>query len=140
MVNKICLLGLVFSLPAANCLFAQTGKTPSSTVYSNAKPRNYVRVWDVLAPINDPALVMTRPVEDVRMSTSYLDGLGRPLQSVVREASLENATGVKNDVVTVMEYDAFGRDIYKNMPYPYSATNGSFKLDGFPQQLSVLNG
>jgi hypothetical protein len=141
MSTKILILGTVCFFAGAMCkISAQPGKTDPSTNYSNTKPRNYVRVWDVLAPINDPGVVMTRPVEDVRMSTSYMDGLGRPLQSVVREGSLESSSGIKNDVVSVMEYDQFGRDAYKNMPFPYPATNGGFKLDGFPQQLSVLNG
>lgn len=50
---------------------------------------NYVRTWEALKPTTDAATISTAlPVKDFKMATQYLDGLGRPLQNIVRQGSL----------------------------------------------------
>ena len=70
------------------------------------------------------------------MSTQYLDGLGRPLQTVTREGSLETG-GSATDIVKQVVYDEFGRESYKYLPYAASGTgsaDGMFKTNALAQQ------
>jgi hypothetical protein len=50
--------------------------------YSTTIKKNYVRTWDATAPENDPMLLMTKQLTDVKQATQYLDGFARPLQLV----------------------------------------------------------
>ena len=97
---------------------------------------NYVRTWDATAPIADANELLTRPLKDVKMSTHYLDGLGRPLQTVIREGSLETG-GSATDIVKQVVYDEFGRETYKYLPYAASgtgSTDGMYKSNALVQQ------
>ena len=38
---------------------------------------NYVRTWNATAPVNDPYVLLTKPISDVKIVTQYIDGLGR---------------------------------------------------------------
>jgi RHS repeat-associated protein len=60
-------------------------------------------------------------VNDVAVAVSYVDGLGRPIQSVNVKAS---ASG--NDIVQHAEYDSIGRETHKYLPYVKSVNPGMF--------------
>lgn len=101
---------------------------------------NYIRTWDAVGPENDPQALVTRPVTDVRMATQYLDGLGRPLQAVLRQGSLISG-GTATDLVNAVVYDGLGREQYQFLPSPAnttggnsSVTDGLFKRNPFEQQ------
>jgi RHS repeat-associated protein len=102
--------------------------------YASNIPVNFVRTWDATAPEQDPNTLMTRPLKDVKQATQYFDGLGRPLQTVIKQGSL--ATGsTATDMVSPAEYDEFGREQYKYLPYAEpAAIDGAFKLNPFVQQ------
>src|SRR5689334_18719414 len=55
--------------------------------YQGAIKVNYVRVKDGLAPITDPNTFNSSGYVDVKESTQYFDGLGRPLQTVNRQST-----------------------------------------------------
>ncbi len=55
---------------------------------------------------------------------AYSDGLGRSLQTVVTQGS-----NSQNDIVSPIEYDAYGREVQKNLPY--SPPNGGSAFGGF---------
>jgi RHS repeat-associated protein len=99
---------------------------------------NYIRTWDAVAPETDGNTLMTRPVQDVKQATQYFDGLGRPLQTVIKEGSLETATNTKGDIVSPVVYDEFGREQYKYLPFVSTQTNGAFKTDPFQQQQTFM--
>ena len=70
------------------------------------------------------------PVDSVNRVIQYLDGLGRPLQSVNWQGS-----PAKKDVVQVFEYDAFGREVKKYNPYAeQQGADGSFKGSALSSQ------
>ncbi|SFC35964.1 RHS repeat-associated core domain-containing protein [Flagellimonas taeanensis] len=50
---------------------------------------------------------------------TYTDGLGRPIQSIAREQSPNGY-----DIVSFVEYDQFGRDAKKYLPYPTTQKSG----------------
>ncbi len=68
---------------------------------------------------------------------TYLDGLGRPIQTVIAKGSAS-----QKDLVTGMEYDAFGREVKKYLPYAdqASTTYGSFKDNWNTVQASFYSG
>ena len=75
---------------------------------ASAQTVNYVRTWDAKIPFTDAATMSTRPVTEVMQITGYVDGLGRPLQMVAKEASFMNSVNAKTDMVTYSVYDEFG--------------------------------
>ncbi|MHA4808472.1 DUF6443 domain-containing protein [Flavitalea flava] len=131
----------VLSLLAGTSYTLQAQTLPP-TAYPNTTLINYIRAWDGLAPEQSPALLITRPVKDVHQTTQYLDGLGRPVQTVVKQIS-----PMLQDMVTASVYDNFGREQYKYLPFISKVTqagdvtnDGSFKLDPFQQATSFSTG
>jgi hypothetical protein len=57
---------------------------------------------------------------------AYFDGLGRPLQNVITQGS-----STRKDIIAPIEYDVFGREVKKYLPYVDGTTNGygSLKTD-----------
>ncbi len=66
---------------------------------------------------------------DVQQVTQYLDGLGRPIQTVNRQAS-----PLQKDMVNLQIYDPFGREAVKYLPYTSPSNDGNYKTDGFGEQ------
>ena len=113
---------------------------------------NYIRTWDATAPESDPNTLMTRPLRDVKQTTQYFDGIGRALQTVVKQGSI-NSYNISNsptfvpavvDMVSAVIYDEYGREQYKYLPFASTATdatknNGMFKSNPFQQQVAFYN-
>jgi len=74
---------------------------------------NYVRVWTPRVALTDTAQVGRARIDSVSMSTQYLDGLGRPVQTVLKQAS-----PAKRDMVQPQAYDGLGREPRAYLPYP----------------------
>lgn len=113
----------------------------TGTNYTGSPALNFVRTWDATAPETDGNALMSRPLKDVKMATQYFDGLGRSLQTVIKQGSLKTTdqTGPK-DLVSPVEYDEFGREQYKWLTYPSpSATDGGFKMNPFTEQTAFYN-
>lgn len=91
--------------------------------YNSSARINYIRVWEPVKSISDEALVPTRPITEVKTSASFFDGLGRPIQTVVKQQS---NTG--KDLVNFITYDDYGRESLKYLPFAGSLDNHS---DGF---------
>ena len=71
------------------------------------------------------------PVADVNRTIQYIDGLGRPLQTVQWKAS-----PLLRDLITPVAYDAFGREEKKYLPYSgtVASSNGSYKATALTEQ------
>lgn len=151
-MNRILLLTAFSIFCNTGYIFAQSPVAIPSA-YKSVNGINYVRTWDVLAPVTSSSEITTgSPVTSARMTTQYLDGLGRPLQTVVKQGSLitdpANPTSAANskDLVTASTYDNFGREQYQYLPFVASTTgnntavtNGLFKLNPFQQQVAFYN-
>jgi RHS repeat-associated protein len=129
MVKKITLFG-VWLLQICGSSTLQAQLQPAS--YNPTAPLNYIRVWDAKAPEQDHAALVNRPLRDVVQTTNYIDGLGRPLQTVVKQGSLSANGNV--DLVIPKYYDAFGRESHQFLPFAANSANGNFKYDPFQQQ------
>src|SRR4051812_27434335 len=84
--------------------------------YPGNDPTSFIRTWSATAPEQNSNTIITRPLSDVKQTTLYVDGLGRPLQTVLLNGSL--ATGSNpTDMVTPVEYDDLGLEAYKWKSY-----------------------
>ncbi|HRQ49375.1 MAG TPA: DUF6443 domain-containing protein, partial [Agriterribacter sp.] len=138
-------LGLIFlfmTIGGWQHLYAQPRTLPAD--YSGNMPVNYIRTWEAKAPEQNANDLMARSLSDVQQTTQYFDGLGRPLQTVVKQGSWPTG-GTAVDMISMTEYDAYGREPFKYLPTPSTATgstknDGSFKLDPFAQQAAFYGG
>ncbi|WP_299101956.1 DUF6443 domain-containing protein [uncultured Winogradskyella sp.] len=84
--------------------------------------RNYVHNTSPRTPTTDiDNLLVTEKVEAI----SYFDGLGRPVQQVAIRAG-----GNREDIITHVGYDEFGRQVKDYLPYSSSTDIGSYRPDG----------
>ena len=77
--------------------------------------KNYVVENSYLSP---QATIPTTPVA-MMQTISYLDGLGRPIQKTAVKAGPN-----QEDLISTMEYDVFGREATKRLPFAVPANNG----------------
>ncbi|TCC96775.1 RHS repeat-associated core domain-containing protein [Pedobacter frigidisoli] len=97
---------------------AAYGQSPSSN-------QNYIVETTVRVPDKKTgASLSTLGVAGANRTIQYLDGLGRPLQSVQWQASPAG-----KDIIQPVEYDALGREARKYLPYVDvpGVANGSFR-------------
>jgi RHS repeat-associated protein len=95
---------------------------------------NYVRVRDAMGRITDTVAYASAGYGDVKQTTQYVDGLGRPLQTVQQQITPGTNPA---DIVAPVVYDPYGREVYKYLPYVASTGNtndGSFKQNPFTDQ------
>jgi RHS repeat-associated protein len=102
--------------------------TPTYTEPIDPENVNYVRTfkYQVKNFNGDPE---TAAATHVQMSTTYLDGIGRPFQQVNKANSY-----YVHDVVSIIDYDPFGRETVKYLPYASGASHGKLQLTGFSDQ------
>jgi RHS repeat-associated protein len=111
---------------------APTGTIQSTpAAYPGTIPLNHVRTFQALTPITDYNTLITQSFTHVKQSTVYVDGLGRPIQSVSKQATPGSSP---KDVVKPMIYDELGREQYQYLPYVSTSSNGAFKSDPFAEQ------
>jgi RHS repeat-associated protein len=101
---------------------------------------NFVRSYEPMVPLTDTSLTAQRPVNEVRTTTAYVDGLGRPLQTVVKQM-----TPAQKDMVTPIVYDGLGRESIKYLPFASnvvggagSANDGKYKANALAQQAAFM--
>ncbi|MBO9592562.1 MAG: hypothetical protein J7599_06590, partial [Niabella sp.] len=133
---------LVILLLVGNSAGAQK---PVTSSYAPGTPVNYIRTWTPTAPATDAAGLPGKGLTEVKEATQYFDGLGRPLQTVVKKGSMVT-TDVHNvatdaaaakDQVTPVLYDAFGRQQYQFSPYASTSSDGLLKTDPFSELLGA---
>jgi RHS repeat-associated protein len=72
---------------------------------------------------------------DKILQVNYFDGLGRSLQTITVQG-----TSSGKDLITPVEYDGWGREVKKFLPYPdQGAANGSFRTTMYADQASYYN-
>ncbi|UII33935.1 DUF6443 domain-containing protein [Fulvivirga ulvae] len=113
--------------------------SPAPTLRSNAPTAtlgssdiNYVRTYSFRVPSNDLGIIGTVPdfpVDEVTVSTQYIDGLGRPVQTVIKQGSPK-----KNDIVQSVTYDREGRQYREYLPYVNSAGLGAYRNNHLQEQ------
>ena len=101
--------------------------------------QNYVKIYTartVLGPCmagsDDPFLVQE--------AVNYVDGLGRQLQTIVRNSTPADATGNTYDLVTHYDYDEFGRQHQSFLPYPGPDNTGALQSNALADQQAYYTG
>ncbi|MDW7691154.1 DUF6443 domain-containing protein [Flammeovirgaceae bacterium SG7u.111] len=85
--------------------------------------KNYVRSHTYTTKRQTlPANPLGLTKEQAQSSTQYFDGLGRPIQTVIKAGS---PTG--KDMVSPVLYDEFGREAFNFLPYVASDSTGTYK-------------
>ena len=97
--------------------------------YNSGAKINYVRTYEPWKPISDPDQVPIQTVADVKVTTVFVDGLGRPIQTVKKQF-----TPLQKDMVSYRVFDDFGRESLRYLPYSSPATDGYFKTNPFLEQ------
>lgn len=144
-----CLLVVLTAITAQAQSNKPNSQTQSTTQLSSGQlnlPGNYllngkinaVRSYDVYISGKDADDIIAANAlrKEVMLSTQYLDGLGRPIQTVVRKGTPQG-----KDMIQMNVYDQFGRETQSFLPY-YSttATDGSFIRSAFgDQQIRLQN-
>ncbi|MBN8863667.1 MAG: hypothetical protein J0H92_09865, partial [Sphingobacteriales bacterium] len=143
-VNRFWFLAAGIALVATSA--AQTPRTLPAA-YTGSTPVSYVRTWDAVKPLTNPNdLNASVSLNTAQMTTEYLDGLGNPLQMVVKRGSMITGSSPV-DFIGMKEYDVFGRERFIYLPTPANSTgsntsisDGLFKLNPFQQQEAFYNG
>jgi hypothetical protein len=90
-------------------------------VLGQTSTMNYVTTQELQVEVKDPLAIPSTDPTKVKKTIVYYDGLGRPLQSVIYQASPK-----KFDIVQHFVYDAFGREGYKYLPYTSTTSSGAY--------------
>jgi RHS repeat-associated protein len=108
------------------------GQQPVPGSYTGNLKINWVRSWDAVKPDTASGNFNTgTSLLHDHMSTQYLDGLGRPLQAVVKQGSLITGDSAR-DIANSNIYDPLGRESYKYLPFAANSSGGnSYTRDGF---------
>lgn len=118
----------------------------SANVYSNIiridvvsvnwESINYIREHDVLvAGITTWQGTDQLPIGQKLQTTTYLDGLGRPVQKISKEtATPTQSNNLWGDVVQFIKYDAFGRTPTQHLPYTTTTESGKYKTTPLTEQ------
>ena len=94
---------------------------------------NFVRSFTPRAEISSPASVtISSNKNDVSISTEYLDGLGRPIQTVVRAGGGRSSRD--EDLVQPVAYDAYGRQVKEYLPYAANTATGAYRPNALVEQ------
>src|SRR5579862_1992713 len=132
--------------------FMRAVSISTSTIYSNVvkitvvssswENLNYIRVHEIMIPgvtnvVNIDALSTGGQVQ----TTSYLDGLGRPIQKVSKQTATPQGGGPWGDLVAPLAYDNLGRQPTQYLPYTianfaHTSTGqaGAFETTAFTDQ------
>jgi len=107
------------------------------TVSSATPDVNFIRIRDILKAgvMDTTAAGALTNTSDVAQTTQYFDGLGRQIQTVAMKQS-----PLQNDLVTVNQYDGFGREMYNYLPYRASTTDGNYKTTAIADQYNFNTG
>lgn len=94
---------------------------------------NYIRARDITKPgvTDTTAAKNLMDPNDVKQTTQYFDGLGRPIQTVSKQAS-----PLAKDMVSLNVYDNLGREINKYLRYTSTTNDGNYKSNPLTEQNS----
>ncbi|MGN6353882.1 MAG: DUF6443 domain-containing protein, partial [Parafilimonas sp.] len=133
--------GYTFSGPLTQTTYYRrkvTNTANGSSIYSNIveitvvsknwENLNYVREHDVLKTgLTSWTAVDQLAIGDKLQTTTYLDGLGRPVEKISRETVTPSTGTLWGDAVLFSQYDNKGREPKKYLPYTiqYATTSGT---------------
>lgn len=132
------ILGPGFHVPAGRNLrvFIEQSVPIADFAGLPSNDKNYVSTRTYKVPgVNSSNINDLRKAADLNQGIQYLDGLGRPLQTIVTQGSPSF-----KDVVQPVVYDDFGREAIKYLPYAaQTGTNGSYRSGAATDVIGFYN-
>ncbi|WP_281232419.1 DUF6443 domain-containing protein [Flavobacterium gelatinilyticum] len=92
-------------------------------VMSQTQSENYVKTVTYKVPVTQK--IVSPSISQASQSTTYFDGLGRPIQKIDGQQSKSG-----KDIVTHIEYDSLGRQVEDYLPFKAETTNMAFEPSG----------
>ncbi|MFC4636451.1 DUF6443 domain-containing protein [Dokdonia ponticola] len=92
---------------------------------------NYVKNTTYLVPVQDGEQANVQTLQKIE-NVSYFDGLGRPTQSVAQRAGSDT-----QDIITIQEYDGFGRSPKQYLPLPIPSANGAYRTGNIQNEINT---
>jgi RHS repeat-associated protein len=124
------LLSIVFTEAQSNIpttTIAPPAATARALPFTPSPATQYFRTLMPVMAITDTAKVrFAAPADSMAITTQYADGLGRPLETVVKQGS-----PLKKDYVSASTYDDLGRQSVTYLPYVATTNNGLFTQNPF---------
>jgi RHS repeat-associated protein len=133
------LLGISLLWQAA--LHAQDDSVVTPAAYSSASNvGGTVRSWTAIKPETNPNnITISSTTQNFPLVTQYLDGLGRPVQTVIKQGS-QPTGGTAYDMLSVQVYDEYERQVRMYLPFADTAAGGNFQTNPFQQQSAFYSG
>ncbi|MGX5689965.1 DUF6443 domain-containing protein [Arcticibacter tournemirensis] len=112
-----------------------TGSTTITFAVLNGGPKpsqdqNYILTMTPRKAFDGATDLTSKNAGEVQSTIQYFDGLGRPLQTVQYVGN----PGRDKDIVIPNEYDSFGREAKKYIPYVDVSGNGTYKVAALTSQ------
>lgn len=100
-----------------------------TVVSSDWADTNYLREYDVRTTQSADSWheIDQLAIGKKQETTTYIDGLGRPLQNISKGIATPTSGGTWGDVVEFHQYDNFGREPKHYLPYSTTTTPGKYK-------------
>ena len=140
-MKKILPVALLFFMLKVNHLPAQPAPPKN---HGPAFIYNYVRTCTPSAPLSDTSGLASRSLKEVKVTTQYADGLGRPFQTVIRQGAMSTG-GEPTDLVSPVILNEHGREQYRLQPFAAGAagqnpsiSDGGIKLNVLEQYQSFM--
>lgn len=120
------------NLETASALFEITECVLPSSVSTD---QNFVKTFVARAKLG-PCMAGADDPFLVQESINYMDGLGRPIQTNLRNATPVDPLGNTYDLITHFDYDDFGRQDKNYLPYPASSNTGTYQSTSLADQVA----
>jgi RHS repeat-associated protein len=98
-------------------------------VIGQTQSENYSKVTTYKVPTSTS--ISNPSQNEASIEVTYYDGLGRPIQKVANKQSNSG-----KDIITHIEYDAFGRQSKEYLPYASTSSNLTFDANGLQNTLN----
>jgi RHS repeat-associated protein len=118
--------------------FIYSNTVKLSLVSANWENINYVREHNIrTSGVTSWTTVDLMAIGPKIQTTTYLDGLGRKMETVSRETATPSSGSLWGDLVQFSEYDQiYGRENKKHLPYSTTTESGKFKTTPLTEQPS----
>jgi RHS repeat-associated protein len=122
-------------MPVNNVAAPTASPLPVPNNYFINNNLNFVRTWQPNVPTSSVNWVKNsgRNFTEVVQSTSYVNGLGMPLQEVTK-----NAISPDLDLVATHIYDVAGHELVTYLPFAATSNGGKFREHAFTEQRSFF--
>ena len=107
-----------------------------SVVSVNWEDYNYIREHDVMTTGQTTWTAVDQLSIGLKLqTTTYMDGLGRSVEKISKQtATPPSGSNVWGDMVQFSQYDVFGREPKKYLPYTTATQSGKFKTTQLTEQ------